>query len=123
MTSRRFPSTLYASGSEPDPRFSLANERTFLAWIRTSVALLAVAGALLAIDLPLHHALQWGSALLFACGSVTCAGWGWYAWLSTERQLRHRQPLPGLSWGAGLSALLAVGGLMIVVGALAQGSR
>ena len=29
------------TGEEPDPRFSLANERTFLAWIRTSIALIA----------------------------------------------------------------------------------
>ena len=29
-------------GEEPDYRFSLANERTFLAWIRTALALLAV---------------------------------------------------------------------------------
>ena len=28
-------------GEEPDPRFTLANERTFLAWIRTSLAFLA----------------------------------------------------------------------------------
>lgn len=28
-------------GIEPDPRFTLANERTFLAWIRTSFALIA----------------------------------------------------------------------------------
>ena len=28
-------------GVEPDPRFSLANERTFLAWIRTGLALIA----------------------------------------------------------------------------------
>ncbi len=32
-----------AQGSDPDYRFSLANERTFLAWIRTSLAFLAVA--------------------------------------------------------------------------------
>jgi uncharacterized membrane protein YidH (DUF202 family) len=30
-------------GREPDHRFTLANERTFLAWMRTSLALLAVA--------------------------------------------------------------------------------
>ena len=35
------------TGTTPDYRFSLANERTFLAWIRTSLAL--IAGAL-AID-------------------------------------------------------------------------
>ena len=28
-------------GEEPDYRFTLANERTFLAWIRTSLAILA----------------------------------------------------------------------------------
>jgi putative membrane protein len=27
--------------TEPDPRFTLANERTFLAWIRTALALIA----------------------------------------------------------------------------------
>lgn len=33
-------------GHEPDPRFTLANERTFLAWIRTSLGLTAGAVAL-----------------------------------------------------------------------------
>lgn len=33
-------------GSEPDYRFSLANERTFLAWLRTALAMVA-AGVLL----------------------------------------------------------------------------
>ena len=32
---------LLGEGNEPDVRFSLANERTFLAWIRTALALLA----------------------------------------------------------------------------------
>jgi putative membrane protein len=35
------PSDIRAVGEEPDYRFTLANERTFLAWIRTSLALLA----------------------------------------------------------------------------------
>lgn len=30
-------------GQEPDYRFSLANERTFLAWMRTALALVAAA--------------------------------------------------------------------------------
>jgi uncharacterized membrane protein YidH (DUF202 family) len=29
---------LYGEGSEPDYRFSLANERTLLAWVRTALA-------------------------------------------------------------------------------------
>jgi putative membrane protein len=37
----RLAEKLLPGGTEPDPRFTLANERTFLAWIRTSLALLA----------------------------------------------------------------------------------
>ena len=32
----------FDQGTEPDPRFSLANERTFLAWFRTGITLLAL---------------------------------------------------------------------------------
>ena len=39
------------TGSGVDPRYTLANERTFLAWIRTALGLLAAAAGLLAIDL------------------------------------------------------------------------
>lgn len=35
------PARILGGGTEPDPRFTLANERTFLAWIRTSLAMLA----------------------------------------------------------------------------------
>ena len=31
----------WEEGEDPDPRFTLANERTFLAWIRSSLAFLA----------------------------------------------------------------------------------
>jgi len=31
-----------SNGTDPDPRFSLANERTFLAWIRTALGLIAL---------------------------------------------------------------------------------
>ena len=40
-------------GEDPDPRFTLANERTFLAWIRTAMALIGgglAAGQLLDFD-------------------------------------------------------------------------
>ena len=37
----RFPATVYRHGTEPDPRFTLANERTLLAWIRTALGLIA----------------------------------------------------------------------------------
>ena len=46
---RRFPRSVYGEGEEPDPRFSLANERTFLAWLRTALAMYAAAFALEAL--------------------------------------------------------------------------
>ena len=39
----RWPARVYGEGAEPDPRFTFANERTFLAWLRTALALV-VAG-------------------------------------------------------------------------------
>jgi putative membrane protein len=48
----RFPRWVYGAGDEPDARFSLANERTFLAWIRTSLALSApLLGPVLAVGI------------------------------------------------------------------------
>ena len=47
----RFPGWVYRHGTEPDPRFTLANERTFLAWIRTALALIAGGVALEALAL------------------------------------------------------------------------
>ena len=40
---------LRAVGRDPDPRFTLANERTFLAWNRTALSL--VAGGLAVVQL------------------------------------------------------------------------
>ncbi|HET8988949.1 MAG TPA: DUF202 domain-containing protein, partial [Humibacillus sp.] len=49
---RRFPRSVYEHGEDPDPRFSLANERTFLAWVRTSLAFVAAGLAVEALELP-----------------------------------------------------------------------
>ncbi|VVM95850.1 Inner membrane protein YidH [Pseudomonas fluorescens] len=84
-----------ADGCEPDPRFTLANERTFLAWIRTALALLASGIALDALPLDLlagrvqtllSSALT-GMALLVSVNATL-------RWLNVERALRRRQSLP-----------------------------
>ena len=41
MTSARRPRRVYEVGQDPDPRFTLANERTALAWVRTGLAMVA----------------------------------------------------------------------------------
>jgi putative membrane protein len=98
---------VYGSGAEPDPRFSLANERTFLAWIRTTLALLAAAAAVDALDLPIPGAAQRFIAAVLAVTSLLCAVQAWRGWLRTERALRNREPLP--SSPANLPIVVGVG--------------
>ena len=47
----RWPARVYGVGTEPDPRFTLANERTFLAWLRTSLALMAAGVGIAAVGI------------------------------------------------------------------------
>jgi len=79
-------------GEEPDYRFTLANERTFLAWIRTALALSA--GGLAAISLlpDLAHSEVLGIVLL-AVAFVTAAG-AYRRWANAERSMRLGEPLP-----------------------------
>src|SRR3546814_12012733 len=58
VVSSRWPAFVYDEGEEPDYRFSLANERTFLAWIRTSLALLAAGVTVDVVDLSLSDTSQ-----------------------------------------------------------------
>jgi putative membrane protein len=111
---RRWPRGVYASGSEPDPRYSLANERTFLAWIRTSLALLAGAAAVDALDLPLSDTLQRLASGWLALIALLCAVQSWRSWSRTESALRNGRPLPGsmgklpLALGVGLVAVVLI---------------
>lgn len=49
VLTERFPHWVYHHGAEPDPRFTLANERTFFAWIRTGLRRIAAGVALEAV--------------------------------------------------------------------------
>ena len=105
---------MYGTGTEPDPRFSLANERTFLAWIRTSLALLAGGVALDTVDL---DGPGWLKSTL-AVGLVLC-GLGFAAgarlrWAGVERAMRRGQPLPATMLTTWFSLVL-----VLVAGALA----
>lgn len=91
----RRPVRLRDVGSDPDYRYSLANERTFLAWIRTSLALLAggIAVIQLATDFgPRQIRIVVGVTLIVIGGAI--AGLAHYHWTITERAMRLEKPLP-----------------------------
>lgn len=110
----RKPESVYGVGNEPDPRFSLANERTFLAWVRTSLAVVAGAVALHSLKVP---ETAWVRKVLvvlllaFAALFVMSAS---IRWRRTERAMRLREPLPAL-WQADLIAV----GVVVVAAFLA----
>ncbi|MGL4176517.1 MAG: YidH family protein [Dermatophilaceae bacterium] len=116
---RRWPASVYGTGEEPDPRFSLANERTFLAWIRTALALLAGAAAVDALDLPMADRLQSVLAAMLAAGALLVAGSAWRTWAGTERAMRERHPLPSSPAMVVLVVVVAVVAVALAVTSLA----
>jgi putative membrane protein len=116
---RRFPRRVYAVGEEPDPRFSLANERTFLAWMRTSLALSAAGVALVAFDLPVPEGVRQVCAVLLIGLGLLAPVQAWFGWASTERALRRSRPLPSPRAAPALALGTALAGLLLVAGVLA----
>jgi putative membrane protein len=110
----RFSARVLGGGVEPDPRFTLANERTFLAWIRTSLAFLAGGIAVEAFTANLfpEPMRTFLAVVLLLLGVLISAGAAW-RWVGVERSLRHQAPLPLPL----IAPLLAVGGA-IASGAL-----
>ncbi|KGN37716.1 YidH family protein [Knoellia subterranea] len=88
------PRRLLGGGTEPDPRFTLANERTFLAWIRTALALIAGAVALEGFGIHLDETVRGVLAgLLIVIGAAVAIAAG-VRWLRVEQAMRHGRPLP-----------------------------
>ena len=56
-------------GEAPDYRFSLANERTFLAWIRTALGFLAAGVGLDQQKIGAFHRLSFASGVKVTAGS------------------------------------------------------
>ncbi len=93
------PSFVYDVGDEPDPRFSLANERTFLAWVRTALAMLAGAVALHSLGLPASNWLRTVIVILLVIIAAVCTMLAYLRWARVERAMRLRLPLPPFSLG------------------------
>jgi putative membrane protein len=100
---------------EPDVRFTFANERTFLAWNRTALALIATGVA--ATQLLPKFDVEFGRRILglplIALGAVLAVT-SFHYWRRNEAAMRRREPLPRspmplvLSIGIGVVAVIAV---------------
>lgn len=111
-TERRWPRWVYGEGQEPDFRFSFANERTFLAWIRTSLALLAGGVALHAVtDIPHRRGVATGVILLAMVAAILA----FTRWAVAERAMRREQPLHGFGGGAIVAAGVMVLAVILLV--------
>lgn len=102
------PARIREEGETPDYRFSLANERTFLAWIRTALALI---GGGFAVDQFLPD-LRWGvraglALALIGVGAV-CAVRAVNHWVRCERAMRRGDDLPVSRFPALLAVVVAV---------------
>ncbi|MET0931239.1 MAG: DUF202 domain-containing protein [Aeromicrobium sp.] len=118
MTDSRFPQRVFGEGEEPDARFTLANERTFLAWVRTGLALLAGA---VAVHAPAVDLEQWTRnlvSLLLLAAAGLAVGQAWRRWLAVERSIRTGQPLPGFAGPAMLAALIGILIIGVAVGVI-----
>ena len=108
---------MYDSGSEPDPRFTFANERTFLAWIRTGLGFLAAGVAVAAVaraGAQLRPEVRLASVLLVLCG-LACGVSAWTRWRRNERAMRLGAPLPSSPMLLVLVAVVAAVALVALV--------
>jgi len=100
-------------GEEPDPRFSLANERTFLAWIRTALALLA-GGVLLdqfSTKLSPPIVVVFLAVALCVLAAVLCV-LAYARWRANEIAMRTKRGLPHSV------AMVLLAGVLCIVGAV-----
>jgi putative membrane protein len=112
-------------GAEPDPRFTFANERTFLAWSRTALALV-VAGLGVVQLLPPFPGVPWGRhvlgvPLIVFGGVVAVTAYG--EWVRSQRALRHGQPLPRSVMPRLLAAVITVIAIIAAVVVLISALR
>ncbi len=115
MNLRRRKPPLQSVGTDPDYRFTLANERTVLAWVRTGLGLLAGAVALASL---VHHfgprPMRLGiTGMLLLLSLVVTVG-AYVRWDRAERAIREQRSLP-----VDPLPRILVAGLALITGAVA----
>nr|WP_245170760.1 metal-sensing transcriptional repressor [Streptomyces anulatus] len=112
-THPRQPDFPAETGSDPDPRFTWANERTFLAWQRTALALMAGG---VGIDTFVTRSLARDVTAL----GLIALGIGWalaalLRWSAVGRALRTHKPLPSFRAAPVLTGALMLAGCGLVL--------
>lgn len=115
---RRFPRAVFGRGDEPDVRFSLANERTFLAWTRTALALMAGGVALEALALDLYAPLRLAASLVLIIAGIVLPVIAWFEWAQVERRMREARPLPHPPTGSVLAVAVVAAGVLVLLAIL-----
>lgn len=85
----------WLAGKTPDYRFTLANERTFLAWIRTALALMAGAVGIEQFSPKFSSVgLRTTIALTLLCAAASLGFMAWRRWRLNEYAMRLERDLP-----------------------------
>ena len=108
---------------EPDYRFTLANERTFLAWQRTALGLLAATVALLQlVPGPAVQGMRYILSTTLVMLAIVSAGAGLLRWRQVDRAIRCAEQLPHNGTptllASGLVVLSLVVSVLVVVKAV-----
>lgn len=116
MTSREWRPKAFREGDDPDPRFTLANERTYLAWVRTGLGLIAAAVGLEAFGTDVvGPALHTVLVVLLLVGAVLLVVFAFLRWMGVEAAMRTGRTLPVPAIAALLACLIAGAGITLLV--------
>lgn len=104
------------TGKTPDYRFSLANERTFLAWVRTALALLAGAVAIdqLAPEIapPMIRIIL---CMVLAVIGAVLAIVSYRRWAHQEQAMRNDLELPHSWLMLGMTVIVSIAAIIFAV--------
>nr|WP_237742808.1 DUF202 domain-containing protein [Actinopolymorpha alba] len=109
------PGEAPTSAREPDYRFTLANERTFLAYLRTALALGAAGVAAMQFLTAVHH--EWVRRLIgvvLAVAGIAASAGAYARWRANVKAMRREAPLPPTLMPLGLAAAVLVVSLVAV---------
>lgn len=116
---RLFPPDPRTVGSDPDYRFTLANERTFLSWVRTALAL--AAGGLAAVTILDDFAGEEVLGIGLLALSFVTAATSYRRWALNERAMRLDEPLPPsrlpMLMAGGVALVVVVAAILLVANA------